>query len=833
MSVISPSGPITPQGRGAVSTVLRPAGGPRPDPDTAEATGSGPREVVPAHAPGLELLGELPGSGYRQPPGLVRRADGQTCQLTRLLYLVLEAMDGRRGYPEIAALVSGRIDRLVTADNVRMLTEQKLRPLGLIRRTDGSAPTARKANPLLALRFRLVVSNPRVTRRITRPFAVLFRPLVVALVLVAFLLSTGWVLFEKGLASATHQVFDRPGLLLLVFAITIVSAGFHEFGHAAACRYGGATPGTMGVGLYLVWPAFYTNVDDSYRLGRAGRIRVDLGGLYFNAIVAVAIFATWAITRWDALLLVIVAQVLQMLRQLAPFVRFDGYHILADLTGVPDLYARIKPTLLGLLPTRWNRPESKVLKPWARVVVTLWVLIVVPLLLITLVLMVTALPRVVATAWQGLRRQSVLLVANWVDGDVPSIGVRLLSVLAICLPLLGTAYLLIRLVRRTVRSVWRATAGRRLHRVGAVVAGGALVAALVWAWWPDPATYRPVQEHERGTVADVLPAGQRHSAVPAVEPPLRVGERRTVTTVWPGATTPPTPGEQRLALVLVPREPASPAGAHPRSTWVFPFNPPEAPGPGDNQALAVNTRDGSTVYDVAFALVWADGDEGDVDNRNEAYALASCRDCRTVAVSFQVVLVVGPADVIVPENVSAAVNYSCRDCQTYAVASQLVFTLPKGLSDDTKDRITALWREIERFGRHIRGLGPQEIQARLEGFKAQIVAIVGQDPAVAATTGGTPSPTAATPMPAAGLTPSPTDTPSVAPSAPAGPTAPAAAGTPSPADSASTSPGVTPSGTTPEATAAAVESPSAVATEGSPPAATVDGSALPTPTPIG
>ena len=54
--------------------------------------------------------------------------------------------------------------------------------------------------------------------------------------------------------------------------------------------------------------------------------------------------------HWDALLLVIAAQLLQMVRQLVPFVRFDGYHILADLVGVPDLFLHIKPTLLGLLP---------------------------------------------------------------------------------------------------------------------------------------------------------------------------------------------------------------------------------------------------------------------------------------------------------------------------------------------------------------------------------------------------------------------------------------------------------------------------------------------------
>ena len=55
-----------------------------------------------------------------------------------------------------------------------------------------------------------------------------------------------------------------------------------------------------------------------------------------------------------------------MVHQLLPFVRLDGYHILADLTGVPDLFARIKPTLASLLPG--EEPDERVtaLKPWVR-----------------------------------------------------------------------------------------------------------------------------------------------------------------------------------------------------------------------------------------------------------------------------------------------------------------------------------------------------------------------------------------------------------------------------------------------------------------------------------
>lgn len=737
--------------------------------------------TVPARAAGVELLGELKGSGYRRPPALVRRADGQTIQLTRLLYLVLESIDGRRSYQEIAERVSAAAGRLVTAEDARLLTESKLRPLGVLRLADGSEPVVQKANPLLALRFRYVVSDPEVTRRVTAPFATLFRPFVVAVVLAAFVATTGWVLFEKGLASATHQAFDRPGLLLLVFAVTVLSAGFHEFGHAAACRYGGATPGAMGTGLYLVWPAFYTEVSDSYRLGRGGRVRVDLGGLYFNAMFAVAMFGVWAATGWDALLLIIAAQVLQMIRQLAPFVRFDGYHVLADVTGVPDLYFHIKPVLLGLLPHRWGRPEGKLLKPWARAVVSLWVLLVVPLLLLSLAMMVLALPRVLATGWVSLGRQWDTLGHEWLQGDPAGVGVRILSVLAICLPLLGTVYLLARVLRRTTRSVWRSTRGRPLRRAIAVLVAASLAAGLAWAWWPGGDRYRPIRPDDRGTLLDAFPAAGT-SATKA--PGLREGQVGATRTIWAASSTPPTRETPRLALVLLPRPGSASGDAAP---WVFPFDPPDAPRTGDNQALAVNTRDGSTVYDVAFALVWADGDS--VTTRNEAYAFASCTGCRTVAVGFQVVLVIGQAHVVAPQNISAAVNYSCMDCVTYALAQQLVVTLPDGLSEEATRRLDLLWEQVLAFGAHLEDVPLDEVRARLATFESAVLQIVraetGAVPGASSSAAAQPSPSGTDPA-TLGDTPTTTPTTQASPT-PSGTTAaPTSVATPSSSSSSQT-----------------------------------------------
>src|SRR3954454_17443715 len=85
--------------------------------------------VAPARADGVELIGEMKGSGYREPPALARRGDGQTFQLTPLLYLVLATVDGRRTFEEVAEHVGAAYGRTVTADNVRTLVDKQLRPM--------------------------------------------------------------------------------------------------------------------------------------------------------------------------------------------------------------------------------------------------------------------------------------------------------------------------------------------------------------------------------------------------------------------------------------------------------------------------------------------------------------------------------------------------------------------------------------------------------------------------------------------------------------------------------------------------------------------------------
>ena len=228
---------------------------------------------------------------------------------------------------------------------------------------------------------------------------------------------------------------------------------------------------------------------------------------------------------------------------------------------------------------------------------------------------------------------------------------------------------------------------------------------------------------------DAVPAARGSATGPAV------GNRGAAVTVWPDDGAPlPTAARPALALVLVPTGQGtgadgspgsgSAAGEAPGPTWVFPFDRPLPPRAGDNQALAVNTIDGAVAYDVSFALVWAD--ENTAVQRNEAYALARCTGCRTVAVAFQVVLVLGSVDVVVPQNTAVAVNYLCVECVTYALATQLVVSVPGPLSDEGFRELAAIWEELRSFGGQIADVPLSELRARLTEYEVRILDVVRQ-----------------------------------------------------------------------------------------------------------
>jgi putative peptide zinc metalloprotease protein len=432
-------------------------------------------------AEGVELLGAYKDSGYSQPPSLMRRADGQVIQMSPLLYQVACRIDGSRDPDAIAALVSADLGRSLDAAQVRYLITAKLLPLGVVA-AEGIPRALPRANPLFSLRARATLLPERIVNLIGAFLRPLFRwPVIVAVA--GSMLAVDWWLFAvHGLGGGIQQVLRDPVDLLAVLGLSLVTAVFHECGHAAGCRYGGARPGVIGVGIYLVWPSFFTNVTDSYRLSRAGRLRTDLGGLYFNLIFMLALAGIYAATSSEVLLLVIAVTHVEMLDQLLPFVRFDGYFILSDLIGVPDLFARVVPIMKSVLPAGRRDPRVTGLRRGARIAVTGWVLCVIPLLLFTMGGLLLRLPRVDRALWRSTHMQAHLAAAAVAGHQYAAAAVDAVGVVLVILPGAGTLYVAVRLARRIVTLGRRWSAGRPVRRRLATGTGLAVMAALAAFW---------------------------------------------------------------------------------------------------------------------------------------------------------------------------------------------------------------------------------------------------------------------------------------------------------------------------------------------------------------
>jgi putative peptide zinc metalloprotease protein len=394
---------------------------------------------------------------------------------------VATLIDGTRSATAVADLASADLGRSLSADQVRYIITAKLLPLGLV--AGPGAPAAPPtASPLLALRARgtlLPEKGANVVAALLRP---LFRwPAVLAVVASAGAVDW-WLLATHQLALGLGQLLRDPATLLIVFVLSVASAAFHECGHATACRYGGARPGKIGAGIYLVWPSFFTNVTDSYRLSRAARLRTDLGGLYFNLIFILGMAVLYEATSAQVLLLVIAVTHLEMLQQLLPFVRFDGYFILSDIVGVPDLFARVAPILRSVRGKGRIDPRIAGLRRGARIAVTSWVLCVVPLLTITVGYLLICLPQINRALWRATVQQARLAGTaigghHYAIAALDAIGVALAA-----LSVVGSLYIVIGLTRRAVVLGLRWSAGRPARRLVVAVVAAAVAASLATLW---------------------------------------------------------------------------------------------------------------------------------------------------------------------------------------------------------------------------------------------------------------------------------------------------------------------------------------------------------------
>lgn len=186
------------------------------------------------------------------------------------------------------------------------------------------------ANPL-TLQVELIA--PAVAGALARPLVMLYDPRVFWPALAITMVALACTL---GLDSRPLPVLGQGSWLAL--ALFYVSFLVHELGHIAACRRVGVSHGGIGFGFYLVvLPVLYADITNVWSATRQQRIIANLGGIFSQLLYCSALVLLYLATGHESLRLAAFSVGMMALWQLNPFVRHDGYWLLADLTNTPNL----------------------------------------------------------------------------------------------------------------------------------------------------------------------------------------------------------------------------------------------------------------------------------------------------------------------------------------------------------------------------------------------------------------------------------------------------------------------------------------------------------------
>jgi hypothetical protein len=155
------------------------------------------------------------------------------------------------------------------------------------------------------------------------------------------------------------QPGEWPALWILVTFTTL----FHELGHFFVAAHYGVRSRSIGIALFYIQPAGYTDVSNSWLVGRGARIAIALGGMLFQSLLLLPAYAAWRITGAPLLGWYCAASLGWMAFNLLPFVRLDGYWVLSFALDEHNLRQRAFGQLFhALMPARvpasWSGPEG-------------------------------------------------------------------------------------------------------------------------------------------------------------------------------------------------------------------------------------------------------------------------------------------------------------------------------------------------------------------------------------------------------------------------------------------------------------------------------------------
>ncbi len=296
--------------------------------------------IVPILAPELHIQ-KFSDSAYL----LHQKKYGHYVKVSKAVYQLLELIDGKKSFQLISDEYNAKYKQAITAELPYTLFFKKLVKYGLLTNTSDLAKYSEKPN-YLKLSFTIVGAN--TLDGITPFFAFLFTPRLIKLFFIAssaICMGTLWLNFEE-IKQFFYMFVPTTEAVVFFFGIMFLSVTFHEIGHVSAAKFYGARHGGIGGGFYLFTPVYYADVTDIWRLPVKQRIMVNVAGVYFELLFCSFLCVLSLLISNSYLGVMAFIVFLHSLYNLLPFIRNDGYWVLSDALGTPNLSKKSSSHLL-------------------------------------------------------------------------------------------------------------------------------------------------------------------------------------------------------------------------------------------------------------------------------------------------------------------------------------------------------------------------------------------------------------------------------------------------------------------------------------------------------
>ncbi len=182
--------------------------------------------------------------------------------------------------------------------------------------------------------------------------------------------------------SAFNGLLDPRNLIYMSVLFLLIRA-IHELGHAGACKAMGGRCTEIGVILIaLVLPLPYCDASSAWRFPELSkRVLVSAAGMLVEFFFAAMAGIVWAVVDpRDAPLIhalafnmMVISSVTTLVFNINPLLRYDGYYILSDVMGIPNLAQRSR-TLWQYLIERYAFGIGRLKQPAVRDRSEFWVM---------------------------------------------------------------------------------------------------------------------------------------------------------------------------------------------------------------------------------------------------------------------------------------------------------------------------------------------------------------------------------------------------------------------------------------------------------------------------